>query len=91
MNDDMACTKQLSPIQSALESIIKSQQGIFEAISTGELLMDNVCQREQEDSSESGKELQASNLTEVLQKIGKDNERILAKISHLIKRMRSNF
>jgi ElaB/YqjD/DUF883 family membrane-anchored ribosome-binding protein len=91
MNEQNAGAKAISPIQATIEDIMKSQEGIKSLLSTGEQLMDNVCYRELEEGKDIVKENQPSNLTETLQKISRDNNDLLAKADHLIKRMRSNF
>jgi ElaB/YqjD/DUF883 family membrane-anchored ribosome-binding protein len=91
MNEQIGAAKEMSPIQSALENIMKSQEQIKSLLSTGEQIMDNVCQREPEEGKDVVKESQPSNLTEVLQRIDRCNRDLLTKAEHLIKRMRSNF
>ena len=92
MNDEnKACVKEMSPIQSAIESIIKTQQSTVEVISAGELLMDNIVSREPEEGEERRIEVHPANMTEALQKIERDSRILHDNAQHLIERMRSNF
>jgi hypothetical protein len=93
MNDEnKECVKEMNPIQSAIESIIKTQQDIAATIATGEAIMDNVVAREPpEEGKEPIKELHPGNMTEALQKIERDTRALYENAQHLIKRMRSNF
>ena len=80
-----------TPIEMAIERIVKSQQGAREQIGIMEDKLDRVCYREPEQPTVLEKSQEPQNLIEVLQRIASSNEDILQKMERFSSRLCKTF